>query len=155
LFKDTIIKKIVEIVWPVCKKIFTLFAKEIIEFIFVTIKNEFRRYQSKQTKEKEEQVQDNIRKAQETDDIDEKNKLHEQNEQLKRDIQNLKEYMKDLESILKNVQEKTSKNIQDKIQKTNVKDLIEGNENDEKLNIKEKESYLHLDQTDTEGDKKV
>lgn len=136
--------KIIKLSWPVFKKIFQLFIKEIIEFIFVIIKKKFREYLSKKTKEKEDKVQQNIKKAQESNDINEKDCLYKENEQLKRDIENLREYMKELEDILDNVQEKASKEIESKIEKSKVDDLIEEEKNKGKLSIKEKKDYLQL-----------
>ncbi|MCM2534816.1 hypothetical protein NDK43_23845 [Neobacillus pocheonensis] len=136
MIKEALIKISKDIAWPAFKKLIKLFVEEIIKFIFVILKGKIREYWSKKTKEKEDKVQENIKKAQESDDLNAKGRLYKENEQLKRDIENLQQYKKDVEDILDSVQEKASKEIESKIEKSKADGLIE--ENDGKLSIKKR-----------------
>ncbi len=133
--------------WPIFKKLFIMFAKEIVEFIFTFIKNEFLKYQDAKHQEKTDVYNKNVKKAEQTKDESERERLIEENEKLRRDMDNLKTYMNDIEKILSDVQVKATKTVEDKIKKSNIDELVEGDKKEEKINIKEKENYLRLNRT--------
>jgi hypothetical protein len=132
--------------WPVIKILLEKYAKEILEHVFIKIKDFIINWFDELSKEKSQKAQESYEKANATSDPEEKKKYMYEAEFYKKEAESNEQKIKEFEKKFEDLKKQTQEEVNTKTKKLMADDLFNlGNNPQNSLTLTQNNNILRLE----------